>query len=245
MVFRDDSNNMKNQTGLQAGQTLIETIAAIFILTTALTAGLALTIYVFSNSQKGISEIVASNLAREGIDMVRNMRDTNWLESVAKSVNSPSDNPPWDLGDCAIDASTFKCYAYAWRGVPGGSFHGYDLEGTNSGYISNIINLNFGGSSFSIDGGPSSYALYLQPDGSYRTNITNNSVYSRKILLNHNINPPFSDVRPYGLSELVVTSIVGWTGRGCKPMTGTPPDPSTTNCSTSITERLTNWKDYK
>ncbi|HEX5429496.1 MAG TPA: prepilin-type N-terminal cleavage/methylation domain-containing protein [Patescibacteria group bacterium] len=68
---------MRNQTG----QTLIETIVAIFILTTALTAGLALTIYVFSNSQSSISSIAATNLARQGVEIVRNMRDSNWLQA--------------------------------------------------------------------------------------------------------------------------------------------------------------------
>src|SRR6267154_1116516 len=61
------------------GQTLIETIVAIFVLTMGLTTALGLAIYVFSNSNRFLNEIVASNLAREGVDAVRMMRDSNWL----------------------------------------------------------------------------------------------------------------------------------------------------------------------
>jgi Tfp pilus assembly protein PilV len=94
----------------QSGQTLIETIAAIFILTMALTAGLGLTIYVLSHSKTTLDEIVATNLAREGIDVVKNMRDTNWLESDAKAV------APWDLQDCTLNGKTVQCYPRVWEG---------------------------------------------------------------------------------------------------------------------------------
>src|SRR6185436_5586231 len=100
----------------QTGQSLIETIAAIFILTMALTAGLGLAIYAFSRSAVSENQVVASNLAREGIDVVRAMRDTNWMESDKKG------NPAWDLQTCN-DIGGKLCYPKAYDGVSGGGFH--------------------------------------------------------------------------------------------------------------------------
>ena len=214
----------------QQGQTLIETIAAIFILVTALTAGLALAIYVFANSDRAFNELVASNLASEGIDVVKNMRDTNWLESDAKGG-------PWDLTNCSIGSNSFQCYPRAWEGVPGGAFHNYGLFSDGNFFAS----FNDEANTWSLDSSPSSYALYQQADGSYTsTGSGATPIYVRKIILAHNTSAPFA---AGDLSELVVTSIVGWSGRGCTPMTSG--DPATTSCNVAITERLSNWKDYK
>jgi len=67
---------------LQIGQSLIEMIIAIAIILTGLIGALALTISNLSGAQESNTRIVASNLAREGIDVVRNIRDTNWLKNL-------------------------------------------------------------------------------------------------------------------------------------------------------------------
>lgn len=63
----------------QQGQSLIETIVAIFVLTTGLVSGLALAIYSFGASSDILERITATGLAREGVEVVRRMRDSNWL----------------------------------------------------------------------------------------------------------------------------------------------------------------------
>lgn len=69
--------NFKDYT---SGQTLIETVIAIFVILVGVAGALIL---VFSSTRAGVTaknRIVAANLAREGIEVVRNIRDTNWLE---------------------------------------------------------------------------------------------------------------------------------------------------------------------
>jgi hypothetical protein len=226
---------MYHTTNKQLGQTLIETIGAIFILTTALTAGLALSIYVLSHSELTLNEITATNLAREGIDVVKYMRDTNWLESDAKNAS------PWNLADCDLNGKTVQCYPRVWEGVAG--YHNYGAFAINGSYSLAYNNSN---NTWSMDANPGAYALYLQSDGSFTTNSTGGiPTFARKIVVTHNTTAPlFSGDSPDNLSELVVTSIVGWAGRNCTSM-GNPPDPSITNCNVVVTERFTNWKDYK
>jgi len=69
--------NYKLQTNL--GFTLLETVIAISILTT----GVIATIGLMNSGLKQIgflkNKIVAINLAQEGIELVRNVRDNNWL----------------------------------------------------------------------------------------------------------------------------------------------------------------------
>ena len=66
-------------TRYQAGQTLIETIVALFVMTTGLSSGLALATFAFGSSSDISEKITATGLAREGIEITRRMRDSNWL----------------------------------------------------------------------------------------------------------------------------------------------------------------------
>jgi len=76
---------MKNR-----GFTLIETIVAIFLLTVGVVGSFSLMQRVTSFASISASQLVASYLAQEGIEIIRNIRDTNYLERQA-----------WDSG---IDA---------------------------------------------------------------------------------------------------------------------------------------------
>jgi hypothetical protein len=82
----------------------------------------------------------------------------------------------------------------------------------------------------------------LEGDGSYAQVPNGPAKFFRKIVMTRNVQPPYGS-GPGAMME--VTSVVGWIGKGCRPMTGTPLDPATTNCNISVTERLTNWKDYR
>ncbi|HYF05355.1 MAG TPA: hypothetical protein VEA59_04250 [Patescibacteria group bacterium] len=65
----------------QNGQTIIETMVAIFILVTGIFAVLALATDSFASTSNIKNQIIATGLVREGIEVVKNMRDTNWLNS--------------------------------------------------------------------------------------------------------------------------------------------------------------------
>ncbi|MDP2932547.1 MAG: hypothetical protein Q8N81_00250, partial [bacterium] len=61
-----------------SGQTLIETIVAAGVLTTGIIGGLALAIASLGSSDQAMQQIVATGLAREGVEVVRRIRDANW-----------------------------------------------------------------------------------------------------------------------------------------------------------------------
>lgn len=73
----------------ESGQSLVEMIVAIAIIVTGLVGALSLTISNLSGAGEAGTRVIASNLAKEGIDVVRNIRDTNWLKNLAWDEKLP------------------------------------------------------------------------------------------------------------------------------------------------------------
>lgn len=73
--------------------TLTETIIAVFIIITALVAIVALGLSSLSTSFLNKEKAIATDLAREGLEVVRSIRDSNWLDP----------EKSWDKGlfDCS------------------------------------------------------------------------------------------------------------------------------------------------
>lgn len=61
------------------GFTIIETLVALIILTIALGPALFLTISALNTSNAIKNNLIAANLAQEGVEVVRSIRDTNWF----------------------------------------------------------------------------------------------------------------------------------------------------------------------
>lgn len=61
------------------GQSLMEVMVAIGIITTGLFSVWALFLSNFSGEQEARSRIIAVNLGREGVEAIKNIRDSNWL----------------------------------------------------------------------------------------------------------------------------------------------------------------------
>lgn len=78
-----------------AGQGLLESIIAIGVMVTGVVSLLALNTYSLNNSEEVEARIVASNLAREAIEAVRVLRDSNWL---AGRTGSTQTALAWDTG---------------------------------------------------------------------------------------------------------------------------------------------------
>ncbi len=70
----------------------MEVIIAIFFLTSGIVASFSLISYTISSMSYSSNKLIAAYLAQEGIELVRNIRDTNWLE------NSSEDPHSWDEG---------------------------------------------------------------------------------------------------------------------------------------------------
>lgn len=62
-----------------AGFTLLEGVIAVGIISVGLIVGLALAYSNLTAAQANSDRIIAANLAREGIEIVRNIRDSNWM----------------------------------------------------------------------------------------------------------------------------------------------------------------------
>lgn len=67
----------------QKGFTLVESMIAVGIIVTSLVSILVLINRSLGFSSLAFNKLVAGNLAQEGIEIVRNIRDTNWLNQKA------------------------------------------------------------------------------------------------------------------------------------------------------------------
>ena len=63
-----------------SGETLLELVIAITILTMVLASAFSVLIQASATNENSIKRVGALNIAREGIEAVRNIRDTNWLK---------------------------------------------------------------------------------------------------------------------------------------------------------------------
>lgn len=107
------------------GFTLLETMIAVAVITVAMVAVTQLSQRALLYNRIASSKHTASYLAQEGLEIVRNIRDTNWLEQ--------RDNPqvPWDeglgAGDWEADFNDASLTAYQGRLLKVDSgFYNYD-----------------------------------------------------------------------------------------------------------------------
>lgn len=72
---------METRINQPVGQSLLETVFALGVLITIIVATIALTTSSIASYSQSEYAGIANNLAREGVEVVRNIRDTNWLAS--------------------------------------------------------------------------------------------------------------------------------------------------------------------
>ena len=222
-------------TKYQSGQSLIETIAAIFILTTALTGGLGLTIYAFSVSSLSQNEVIAANLAREGVEVVRMMRDSNWLASDVKGG-------PWDLTACS-DIGDRLCYPRTYQQAQ--PYNNYDLSlGNQRAVFSPGVTASWSLSNtpdYDLNLISNGSGVYVHSGSGFGGTVT---PFARMINISLNANPPYTNQNSN--QELIVKSVVAWRGKNC-PIFNSSDNLLllVTNCKVVVEEHLTNWKDYK
>jgi hypothetical protein len=89
---------------MNKGFTLMEAIVAIFVITTGLVGVLSLVSQTISSSTFSKDKLIAAYLAQEGIEIIRNIRDTNWLEGGTN---------PWDEGLTGCTGGCIADYTYS------------------------------------------------------------------------------------------------------------------------------------
>jgi hypothetical protein len=217
------------------GQTLIETIVGLGLLTTGIIGGMSLAVYALGASDYSLKQIVATNLAREGVEVVRNMRDTNWLQDTLDSSGN----------SCHIDNGQ-ACYrnwdtqAYDISGSSGGTDYAVRLLGTYFWGIDQIylacqnrVYQDSDGSYYQ----PWPLLWFCIPVPSGSGGDTSNQYY-RRVRIIRDTNNGFSALNP----RLLVRSTVWWKGKRCPAASDNPP--TGTNCKVMVEEYLTNWKNY-
>jgi hypothetical protein len=202
-----------------SGLSIVETIFVLAILTVGVSTLVGTAIYAFGNYNKALLRLTALGLAREGVEVVRNIRDTNWLPP--KSVENCADSGEGDIGPEQL------CYK-DWL---------VNLENCENGCQA-VFNTSL--NEWTVES-TSNYALYLQNNSLY-TNQSNGGtpVYYRKIRIIPNPQEPYTEEHP----ELKILSTVAWVGRGCLNDFSGNPDNAHNRCKITVEDRLTNWKNY-
>jgi len=150
------------------GQTLLEVIIAIVILTVGVISIVTLSITSQIMARKSSYTLIATNLAREGIEYARYVRDSNWLEIEAGSLEPDQ----WDYKLYSYNATTGK-YDYA---------SGLNFNPTS--VVGGIMSIEYIWWLRSID--DAAAKIYIDPNNYYRQNVSSfeETPYNRIIAFN-------------------------------------------------------------
>ncbi|PIS38825.1 MAG: hypothetical protein COT34_01595 [Candidatus Nealsonbacteria bacterium CG08_land_8_20_14_0_20_43_11] len=112
------------------GFTLLEVLVATFIITISMIGIVGLFQQTVFNTVFSASKLTAAYLAQEGIEIVRNIRDENWLR-MRGDLNAQWDENIPDSGDWEADYSSHSLVSDYGTGtnlnlVTGSGFYGYD-----------------------------------------------------------------------------------------------------------------------
>lgn len=241
-----------NYSGFSSGQTLIETIVALGLLTTGIVSGVGLVAYAIGSSDTALKQVIGTNLAREGIEIVRNMRDSNWLAdtldttspeciAIAGGSGQPC-YPDWLDQIVNVDPVNYESYeimgstgqgvAYFPRFSPGNLAAPWTIyRQSQSPCTQQARNTRIYYSN--------SDHLYTTPKNSVPggCNAPENTYYRQILIQRIPGGYSFNADNP----RILVRSTVWWKGRGC-PESDTPP--GIPHCQIVMEDYLTNWKNY-
>ncbi len=223
----------------QSGQTLIETLVAAFILIMGISAALGLATYSLGATTSIKQETVALGLAREGVEAVKNIRDTNWFKDTITS----------NCYDFLSGTQTAYCYRNwlnpgatgqnitAPGGVPRNATLRYEhtnaspwrIVATNTDFGLNLANVS----------SPSGFTGTYYNNVPGLTPVNGNSGFARAVILEEDSSfAPFNQTTG---SRLKVTVKVWWSDKNC-PMTNSIPTGN--RCVVTLATYLTNWRNF-
>jgi hypothetical protein len=81
-----------------SGQSLVELIMAIVIIEVGLFSVWSMFLVNYNSEREAQMRIVGANLAREGVELVKNVRDSNWLKVNANVTTTDGSLWSWDQG---------------------------------------------------------------------------------------------------------------------------------------------------
>lgn len=170
----------------EAGLTLLGVLVSVLIFASVTLAMMNLVGRTMREVGRSREELLATNLAREGLELAQHVRDTNWLNAVASQPwtgNTTPSSPPLCVGSEALHSIIID------RRVAGGA---------------NIVRIQ------DFTGGSNADQLYLQADNSYEHTPIPGQIprFTRRLDIDcTNSTTPDNE-------HIIVNSIVGWTSRG-------------------------------
>lgn len=221
------------------GQTLVETVVGIFVLTIGISTALGLAISMFNASTSAVKQVIGAGLAREGVEAIFNMRATNWLKGSLV-------NTCWNYPTNTSDASCHRDWLRP-ESSPGVLTAGaYDLSVGGSYTVDQTPTSTDSQSYWNLypQGGSPNYRLYYDASAStgllYKTTAASAvpSEYYREVVLT--LETPSYYQASIG-NRLKVTSRVWWDDKGC-PSSSTWP--TSGKCRIELVTYLTNWRNY-
>jgi len=136
------SDQIQNTNIKNKGFTIIEVTISIFVITIGIIGIYNLVPQVVLNNAVNINRLVASQLSMEGLEIIRNIRDSNWLKGQS-----------WDLGlgscadGCEIDYNDQNFYPFSGQGrvllIDSNGFYNYSV-GTATNFTRKITITNQG-----------------------------------------------------------------------------------------------------
>jgi hypothetical protein len=113
---------------IKKGFTLLEATIGIFIIVVGLVGGISAVLQIVSLSSFSSARLTAAYLAQEGIEIIRNVRDGNWLE--ARTATST----PWDEGLTGCSSGCIADYNHSYGpNTTDPAFHAFSGQYLNLG----------------------------------------------------------------------------------------------------------------
>jgi type II secretory pathway pseudopilin PulG len=238
---------MKNN---QSGQTLIETLAAVFVLSMGITAVVGLATFSLNSSTNVNKQVIGIGLVRQGIEAVKNMRDTNWLWQASVDTDCYNFKNDLNTATCyrswldnslayTIAPSPSNTYTYVLSFNPDPSTDTKFSSGDTRFWRLTAPTLAPNGPGFTL------YAYPLGSNTKYFYDTTSSSGqtpsgYYRSITITKESSPtPFDKA---GVGPLIrVISRVWWADKKC-PVPDPNTYPTSGSCRVTLETVLTNWK---
>lgn len=217
MFFRKNEYNIKNnlKNKNNSGFTLIEIVISIFILSFAITAIFnAFSIVVILTSDT-VNQLTGAYLAQEGIEIVRNIRDNNWL-NIDKEIS--------DGGDITFN------WLSGFNTCENGCMADYKTK------------INLGDDSLVTYSGQK---LKINSDGFYENNNGTDTIFQRKIIIKPIEDFGQEDDDPYHIIKVTVQVSWDKKATIINQRNPANADACNLSNCIKVEETLYNWYDYR
>lgn len=222
----------------QSGQTLIETTVGIFILIVGISSAVGLATYSLNSTSNVTKQLIATGLAREGIEAARNMRDTNWLKgTIASSC--------YNYTTTALDAYCYTNWLSSFYNFDGAPI---EIDSHTVDFLPTVLdNQQYWDFDVVTSTAPNRYRVYYDADlsdGRLYTSLggTNDPTdFYREVILQLDTTAPYyqASIGP----RIKVTSRVWWLDKNCQPPLDSWSE-SKPACRVELVGFLTNWRNY-